>query len=1161
METKEDQVLGIFGKIQENESINNKFILQLVEEYGKDSIGVRHGLEQGFLRVMKTMIDTKKRIVKFDKFSEKFFSALHSAANGEKKGGKSSASRTKLEKEDVDELFEYFLQFFGEGLLSSNTHVKTFCALQMVGMLKLLSQDDLSNFDRDVLETIESGCINLIEAKNKSLQLQGLTIAHYIQNLDLPDIGEELLRCLATDEKQEVRLAALRIVSLEEDCFDSNFPEMIHRTRDISSLNRAYLYKRLTGSRILLANLATKEVYKLIYDGLGSRETGVRDACIDYLKMNYQEILKCDEAPMEEMPPHRRIRLEILRYFKVFQIERTLRYPLLRRYMEDMTIIFITNIISPADIVTYTEALLKTLNSKEIGRVEPEEIYLLRIMANHIKEDKSNEQLVNVIDDRFPSGIDFADIVAECHKKKNLLALSEILRLAELLYNCDEVGRQKLKEVLREILLDIDTEPPKDTDPYEEETEYNDIFRKFDDESFLRFRLCSTEYYDTIIDRKDDLVPLIVDIIKKIVGASKSYVFSVYVLEIISLVQVPIPFNKTGEIGSQEEDLLKKQDLLTSEKKRLIEELESLDQEIADIKKKPRRNIQDELYPVESRKNKASRELKTVEEALAIVDKQVERVALRCLNMTAALLQHCRFGQAVATGVNNLMSKLITPCFQRGTEEVRMTALKCLALFVLLDRKFSLNFLQVFVQNLEEPFDNEATKDSVMSFIAGPFQLISLKALFDFALVHDIFKSEALPNAEEKENGRRQEEGNSSDEEEDPDEEIAKTITYEDVGPVLSRYLFHADVSTRTLVVEGFSKLIFNGKLANPLQNLVYLMVIWRDANIIKQGGFEAIQVLSVLFKQYKSVSLISMETLERALEVYIQILLSLSDDRGFEFNRELLMYDSGESLLVNMTSVAIRLLSYKENEAIISQILTEKMSSIGPSERFFLFLCRLSNGKTCAAAKKMRGIFEKTITYFDFIPKADRLALLACSLALEEAIAASDDGKKTLSKFLREMKERLVEPGQSKKSTAVQEENRSVLSLLREGESGEIKCIKDTVETDIQATKMEFATIFKELKTLRVIVRKDGAAEDPVGEGEILFDYEFDKPQVAGDDDDEDKENDVEEFDRSVRGSERKRGPKVSKRRDSPPKTNKRGRPRKNETPVQTKRPKAGKK
>jgi hypothetical protein len=58
---------------------------------------------------------------------------------------------------------------------------------------------------------------------------------------------------------------------------------LIKRVRDKNSGIRETIFSKLMKDRALIFNLDIQDIYKLLYDGLGSREACVREIFLKYL--------------------------------------------------------------------------------------------------------------------------------------------------------------------------------------------------------------------------------------------------------------------------------------------------------------------------------------------------------------------------------------------------------------------------------------------------------------------------------------------------------------------------------------------------------------------------------------------------------------------------------------------------------------------------------------------------------------------------------------------------------------------------------------------------------------------------------------------------------------------------------------------------------------
>jgi len=78
----------------------------------------------------------------------------------------------------------------------------------------------------------------------------------------------EMIKIICQDET--VILRKLAVTNL--DLNDSTFHHLIKRIRDKEPMIRSTVFSKLLKDKIMLANLQIADIYKLIYDGLGSRE-------------------------------------------------------------------------------------------------------------------------------------------------------------------------------------------------------------------------------------------------------------------------------------------------------------------------------------------------------------------------------------------------------------------------------------------------------------------------------------------------------------------------------------------------------------------------------------------------------------------------------------------------------------------------------------------------------------------------------------------------------------------------------------------------------------------------------------------------------------------------------------------------------------------------
>lgn len=76
---------------------------------------------------------------------------------------------------------------------------------------------------------------------------------------------------MSEEENKDIRRAALGVIKLNE----YTFSYFIKRTRDIDASIRIAVYKKLFQQRAFLVNMKLCDIYKLVSDGIGSREETV----------------------------------------------------------------------------------------------------------------------------------------------------------------------------------------------------------------------------------------------------------------------------------------------------------------------------------------------------------------------------------------------------------------------------------------------------------------------------------------------------------------------------------------------------------------------------------------------------------------------------------------------------------------------------------------------------------------------------------------------------------------------------------------------------------------------------------------------------------------------------------------------------------------------
>lgn len=202
----------------------------------------------------------------------------------------------------------------------------------------------------------------------------------------------------------------LALINLEMN--EKTFPHLIKRIRDKNPEIRATVFKKLIKEQVPLANLNLSDIYKLIYDGLGSREAAVRDACTRYLALNYclfkedgehhqtggDQIEEEDVAasgrksvkrfftPNKETAL-RETKIKVLNFLKTFEVENSLYYPEMYESLEMLVKETIRTILDADAFAGYLkDCFVNHLSLKKKKKhtniaLEPEEMFIIRVVC------------------------------------------------------------------------------------------------------------------------------------------------------------------------------------------------------------------------------------------------------------------------------------------------------------------------------------------------------------------------------------------------------------------------------------------------------------------------------------------------------------------------------------------------------------------------------------------------------------------------------------------------------------------------------------------------------------------------------------------------------------------------------------------------------------
>jgi len=1089
----------IFSEIQEGASVSNKLTYNLIEEFISGPTNFINGLEQCYLKIIKLGSKAnKKPIERFEKITEKFFDLIYKEAS-------STKSRKKIDLNNVYGLFQHFLNFLSNGFESQNIAIKQICAKHISLMLKVFNDEDIEEvLDNKVISKLVDGTISLLKSKQPSVKLLALKIASYIQKFNFEELKVEMIRTMSNDESRDVRKVSL--INLQVD--EATLPHLLVRTREIDSELRLLVYKKLIKEKIHLANLKLCEIYKIVYDGLLAREEGVREICSKYLKSVYEMFKDKDELSQSENDEdnedrieeegvqrrknanlsnaekrkelYNKTKIEILRFLKIFQIEKTLVHPHLYEMMELVVHRMLHDIIPSEEMNNYLREFIKIECKQQLfNNAKPEEIFFFRVVCQYVAKAKEFSDLNSIIEDDFLSLAEFSKVLEKASKSKDLLSVYQLFLIGDLMINSDEIGRQSLVAVIKNFSADLGKElyleDPEDISRLSKD-EFNDIYIRKTQED-INLQQFARSFFDTpIVQSKNDLIPVCITTLRKILDDTNS-AFSNFILETIAEINEPMDSADDGnELANQKEKFEKRIQQCNEDLKELEQNLQVATKKTRGAKKT---SVNEEADKIEKEVKKINVEKQNLQRKIDDIDNRINRATIRCLHLACSLLQSCKISLN-DPGIKGLLSSFIGPCFQNTTPAIKDLSFKCLSLYVLLDKKFSIEYMKIY----KEYLDNFRLGQS-----CEPSLLTAIKAVFDFFLAYNLLNEDDLTF-----------EGNDEG-----------TFDCSDLVERLIALMFEGDILTKKVCVEGFTRLIFNKRMKNPTEILTLLMIIWHDTLVVRNGGHEIIQVLSMFFRTYTSYSVEGLQGFEKALEHFVTLLATLAESKEFEFSPEIVNYELNDDFIVGTVgSIGISILNGRLQEMKDRNDFGDEFT---PIEKFFLFLCEESSDKD-KHSKFFRKIFEKTISNFTI----DNLTPIKQNVLyryLEHLCSQQpENNREIFDDFLKKLKDDEILADES--------------ALER---------INNAIDEERKNLKTEFRTIFKSLRDRDVIIKKraTGKVESREEEKE---DKEASTQKTIEEQEQVEEENEDEEEQEDTPKTKAKGGSKRGRKRKEPQKS-----------------------
>jgi len=318
----------------------------------------------------------------------------------------------------------------------------------------------------------------------------------------------------------------------------------------------------------------------------------------------------------------------LLDFLKIFQIKKSLLYPRIYRLLSDFFDVFVKEILNEEKFMQFlTNFLIIELRKNQRKKLEihAEELFLLKIMINTKKSPE-------FLEENFPSLFEFLPIIEYFSKKKSLFGFFEGLFLAEKLINCEEIGKEKFIEKIRDFLLDIsllssENFPLKTS---EKPGYFSDIFEEINEEKLRISGLMRNFNEAFIVNSLNDFIDLLLRILYRLIRDSNRFI--VFVMEIIS------ELKETMEI-SKENDEIGLKELAENVRKKLIINEKFLMKIVKEFNDKKGKRGFNEEKALKEEKEKAEKNVASLRNQVEKIEKNIERVQMRCLKLLNGLLR------------------------------------------------------------------------------------------------------------------------------------------------------------------------------------------------------------------------------------------------------------------------------------------------------------------------------------------------------------------------------------------------------------------------------------------------------------------------------------------------------------------------------------------
>jgi hypothetical protein len=235
-----------------------------------------YSLEQGYLKIFQSFHSKANRKIppKFEHLAESFFETLLTKELQD--NPHTTQTRQTLE------MFNSFLALCSEGIYSSIMNIRVMCCRLVFLLLKLIPPHHLESYlTGEVQDALLNSTLHLLRTRVSTYRQLGVKLASLILNSGCPkgeEVEQELFKILSVEDNDQIRKLVMTNLSIRR----GNLEDLLVRLRDKNPEIRTIVAKKLQGEKFKLEDMTISNLYKLLYDGYGSKEAAVKKECLLY---------------------------------------------------------------------------------------------------------------------------------------------------------------------------------------------------------------------------------------------------------------------------------------------------------------------------------------------------------------------------------------------------------------------------------------------------------------------------------------------------------------------------------------------------------------------------------------------------------------------------------------------------------------------------------------------------------------------------------------------------------------------------------------------------------------------------------------------------------------------------------------------------------------